>query len=253
MLAVAGGKGGAGKTTTTLGLAGALARQRKTVLAADADREMPDLHAMAGVARTPGLDAVTAGWPAHFIAETADVPSCDAPTSDNTPTSDNAPTSRAPTSGVRVLPAGSGPADVEQSTRSDTSDAATLGRVEASADAVLLDCPAGAGPDAVAPLRAADAVVVVTTAEPACLRDASKTAAMARELDTPVAGAVVTRAGDPPEGISRLLDCPVLGTVPDAGIESESDAAATGDEPLEDDRVRAAHDELVSALQPKYL
>jgi len=244
MLAVAGGKGGAGKTTTTLGLAGALARQRKTVLAADADREMPDLHAMAGVARTPGLDAVAAGWAPRFVAETADIPSCDAPTSGD------ARTSRAPTSGVEVLPAGSGPADVEQSTRSD---AAALGRIGASADAVLLDCPAGAGPDAVAPLRAADAAVVVTTAEPACLRDASKTAAMARELDTAVAGAVVTRAGDPPEGISRLLGCPVLGTVPDAGIESESDAVASGDEPLEDDRVRAAHDELVSALQPKYL
>jgi septum site-determining protein MinD len=262
MLAVAGGKGGAGKTTTTLGLAGALARQRRTVLAADADREMPDLHAMAGVARTPGLDAVAAGWPARLVAASADLPTASSPPA-------SAQTGDATTSGVRVLPAASGPADARQSgladaprtgpanaqksRRSNSSDAAALGRIEASADAVLLDCPAGAGPDAVAPLRAADAAVVVTTAEPACLRDASKTAAMARELDTPVAGAVVSRAADPPEGISRLLDCPVLGTVPDAGIESESDAAATGDEPLEDDRVRAAHDELVSALQPKYL
>ncbi|MFC7080128.1 MinD/ParA family ATP-binding protein [Halorussus caseinilyticus] len=192
MLAVAGGKGGAGKTTTALGLAGALARQRRTVVAADADREMPDLHAMAGVARDPGLDAVAAGWPPRMVAGTADEP----------------------TPGVGVLPAASGPAvpaasgpatggggdsarSAARTGRPPHATQTSLARVRGCADAVLVDCPAGAGPDAVAPLRAADAAVVVTTADPACLRDASKTAAMARELDTPVAGAVVSRAADP--------------------------------------------------------
>ncbi|WP_135827071.1 MinD/ParA family ATP-binding protein [Halorussus ruber] len=231
MLAVAGGKGGAGKTTTTLGLAGALARQRRTVLAADADREMPDLHAMAGVARSPGLDAVAAGWPARFVAERGGTSSGE----------------------VSILPAASGPANADRRQKLTTPEIASLNPAEEWADAVLLDCPAGAGPDAVAPLRAADAVVVVTTAEPACLRDSSKTAAMARELGTPVAGAVVSRAEDPPEGVSRLLECPLLGTVPDAGVESPTSAAPSGDEPLADERVRAAHDRLVSALQPKYL
>ncbi|WP_276301601.1 MinD/ParA family ATP-binding protein [Halorussus lipolyticus] len=236
MLAVAGGKGGAGKTTTTLGLAGALARQRRVVLTADADREMPDLHAMAGVARRPGLDAVAAGWSSRFAAGVADAPTC----------------------GVRVLPAGSGPADGRATGRSPPdSDVAAVGRAEEWADSVLLDCPAGAGPDAVAPLRAADAVVVVTTAEPACLRDTAKTAAMARELGTPVAGAVVSRATEAPEGVSRLLECPLLGTVPDAGItpcEKSGDGPPSSDrDPLADERVRSAHDRLVSALQPKYL
>ncbi|NHN58848.1 MULTISPECIES: cell division inhibitor MinD [Halorussus] len=228
MLAVAGGKGGAGKTTTTLGLAGALVRQRRTALAADADREMPDLHAMAGVARDPGLDAVAAGWPARLVAGTADPPP----------------------SGVEVLPAASGP----PSARRNRADAGgVLARLRGTADAVLLDCPAGAGPDAVAPLRAADAAVVVTTPEPACLRDAAKTAAMARELDTPVAGAVVSRGEVPPEGIERLLDCPVLGVVPGAGDSSDNGGRSSGAEPLADGGVRAAYDRLVSALQPKYL
>ncbi|POG57234.1 nucleotide-binding protein, partial [Haloferax marisrubri] len=56
MLAIAGGKGGSGKTTTTLGLASAL---DGPVLAVDADRDMPNLHAMAGVER-PG-DAAADG------------------------------------------------------------------------------------------------------------------------------------------------------------------------------------------------
>ncbi|MFW6000490.1 MAG: AAA family ATPase, partial [Halorubrum sp.] len=37
MIAVAGGKGGSGKTTTTLGLARALSRRGAPVVAADAD------------------------------------------------------------------------------------------------------------------------------------------------------------------------------------------------------------------------
>ncbi|USZ67977.1 P-loop NTPase [Halorussus salilacus] len=230
MLAIAGGKGGCGKTTTTLGVASALARQRRSVLAADADREMPNLHAMAGVSRRPGLDAVAAGWPARAVA--------------------GRPSASGVSSGVRVLPAASGP--TRGGPAEGTEGLALAGlRAADAADAVLLDSPAGAGPDAVAPLRVADAAVVATTAEPACLRDAAKTAAMARELGTPVAGAVVSRAvgpecdgaePNPPEGIADLLDCPVLGVVPEVGSA-----------PLADDRVRAAHDRLVSALQPKYL
>ncbi|UPV74060.1 P-loop NTPase [Halorussus limi] len=241
MLAVAGGKGGAGKTTTTLGLAAALGRQRRTVVAVDADREMPDLHAMSGVARTPGLDAVAAGWPAELVAGPADPP----------------------TAGVDVLPAGTGPPSagsgaVDRGTdraadRRTAGTESSLARVRGVADAVLVDCPAGAGPDAVAPLRAADAAVIVTTTDPDCLRDAAKTAAMARELDAPVAGAVVSRADETPSGVGRLLDCPVLGDVPDAGIDSRTTSVGRGVEPLDDDEVRAAHDRLVSALQPKYL
>jgi septum site-determining protein MinD len=243
MLAVAGGKGGCGKTTTTLGLAAALVRQRKSAVAVDADREMPNLHAMAGVEREPGLDAVADGWPAGFVAGTAGEPVL----------------------GVEVLPAGQGRAtrnatdhsQPHQSHRSHSRTIGTLARVRNCADAVLLDCPAGAGPDAVAPLRVADATVVVTTAEPACLRDAVKTTAMARELDVPVAGAVVSRGPaveEMPEGVARLLDCPVLGVVPDAneGVHSESGPASRTD-PLAVDGVRATHDRILSALQPKYL
>lgn len=232
MLAVAGGKGGCGKTTTTLGLAAALVRQRKSALVADADREMPNLHSMAGVAREPGLDAIAEGWPARMVAGTADAPAL----------------------GVEVVPAASGPLDPGASSSPDPSGSgaspsgssprSALVRLRGCADAVLLDCPAGAGPDAVAPLRVADAAVVVTTAEPACLRDAAKTAAMARELGATVAGAVVSRATDVPNGVARLLDCPVLGVVPDA--EARTD-------PLADDRVRAAYDRVLSALQPKRL
>ncbi|WP_162224599.1 MinD/ParA family ATP-binding protein [Halorussus amylolyticus] len=172
MLAVAGGKGGCGKTTTTLGMASALARQRKPSLAVDTDREMPNLHAMAGVSRRPGLDAVGAGWPPELVA--------------GSPTEDGVPPD------VGVLPAASGPLNADRNARPS---APAFAHLASAPGAVLLDTPAGAGPGAVAPLRVADAALVVTTPEPACLRDAAKTAAMAREVGTPVAGAVVGGGG----------------------------------------------------------
>src|SRR6056297_764198 len=117
MLAVAGGKGGAGKTTTTLGLAAALGRQRRGVLAVDADREMPDLHAMAGLARTPGLDAVAEGWPAELVAGPPDPP----------------------LAGVEILPAGTGPPSAGSAARRDAESGSgtPLARVREAADAVL--------------------------------------------------------------------------------------------------------------------
>ncbi|MFB6194584.1 MAG: MinD/ParA family protein [Haloplanus sp.] len=183
MLAIAGGKGGVGKTTTTLGLSAAL---DAPVVAADADPDMPNLHALAGVDREPTLAAVTAR-----DVEAVAQPSPDA-------------------SDVRVLPAPRlTDADPDEVTRA-------LDRLAASSRPSLVDCPAGAGPDAAAPLGAADATLLVTTLCAPALRDAAKTAAMARALDTPVRGVVLTRTRSAPDAVVDLLGCPVVASVPAA-------------------------------------
>jgi septum site-determining protein MinD len=189
MLAVAGGKGGCGKTTTALGLSRELDGETVVV---DVDTDMPNLHAMAGVDREPM--AGTGGQPQEV------------------------------SSGLAVLPA-PGPA---------TSDAAVttvLDRVENRTDArVVVDCPGGAGPDAAAPLSASTRVVIVSTACAPALRDATKTAAMARALGCRVEGLVLTRTSVAPAGVSSLFDCPLLGVVPNV----------TG-APLEANRVTEAY------------
>jgi septum site-determining protein MinD len=166
VLAVAGGKGGCGKTTTTLGVALAAAREGRSVLAVDADVDVPDLHRLAGV---------------------------DPPAADG---SDPQPRQVPGEAGASVLPAGPG-----------TDHAAVTRRLPdgGTDDAVLLDCPAGAGPDVAHPLRAADGALVVSTPSPPALRDAAKTAAMARAVGTPVAAAAVTGTDDVPDGARRLL------------------------------------------------
>ncbi|SFS07511.1 septum site-determining protein MinD [Halomicrobium zhouii] len=203
MIAVAGGKGGCGKTTTTACLARALADAGSDPVVVDADVGMPDLHVVAGARLDAGLATLASGAPvSKAVQSTLELP------------------------GVRLV--ANGP---EQS-----DDLATaLDRLQTLADPVLVDTAAGASPAVATPLRAADATIVVSTPTPQSLEDAAKTAAMARALDAPVVGSVVTRS-DGSVDPGRLLDCPTLGHVPSVP------------DPLADDRVRAAYADVCESL-----
>ena len=199
MLAVAGGKGGCGKTTTTLGLALAAGRRGDAVLAVDADVDVPDLHRVAGVEA-----------PDHHHAAGSDAPNRRRP-GVRPPTGGAVGSTTEPrpvpgSTGVGVLPARAGTAPDELGDR-------LVGTGERYG-LVLLDCPAGAGRDAAIPLRRADRTLLVTTDATPSLRDAAKTAAMARAVGTPVAGAVVTRSRRVPAGVPELLDCEPVVPVP---------------------------------------
>ncbi|MFC7165523.1 MinD/ParA family ATP-binding protein [Halospeciosus flavus] len=75
---------------------------------------------------------------------------------------------------------------------------------------VLVDCPAGASRAAADPLRHADAVLLVTTADPQTVEDALKTAAMARTLGTRVLGVVCNRVDTVPPSLAAAFDAPCL-------------------------------------------
>lgn len=188
MLAVAGGKGGCGKTTTTLGLALAAGRRGHSVLAVDADVGVPDLHRVAGIdgpdARRPGESDCRRSDEQHDL-EPRPVPG---------------------TAGVSVLPAQPGidPGSLRDRIRGLVVDY----------DVILVDCPAGGGRDAAIPLRAADRTVLVTTDRVPSLLDAAKTGAMARTVGTAIAGAVLTRTEHVPDGVPSLLGTSTVEAVP---------------------------------------
>ncbi len=205
VLAIAGGKGGVGKTTTALGLALEVARDRKT-LVVDADRDMPDLHVLAGVPGRPTVAALVDGdATGRSLASVAH------------------PVPGRPT--AAVLPSAPG---VDRSTMRRA-----LRRIAHADAAVVVDCPAGAGPDVADPLRLADGCVVVSRPTPAGLRDGAKTAALSRAVDTPVVGCLLVGDCHTPR-VERLFDAPVV-------------AVPAVDDPLSDPAVARARRGLFEA------
>ncbi|WP_280586284.1 P-loop NTPase [Halorubrum sp. Boch-26] len=222
MIAVAGGKGGSGKTTTTLGLARALSRRGAPAVAADADWDLPNLARLAS--ETVESNRTGSGSTDERAAMTV---------VDAVRDRDTASTGR---SAPAVLAAPDDPGTVDpgptfEALRSALPDDAPT----------LLDCPAGASPDAAAPLHAADRSLIVTPLRRSALRDAAKTAAMARRLDCPPLGVVAVRASSVPDPVADLLGCPVVGRVP-----SRPPA------PLSDPAVRSAYDDLARRLAREY-
>jgi len=191
MIAVAGGKGGCGKTTTTACLARALAERGSSPIVVDCDLDMPDLHVVTGGRREPGLPALADGAPLEDVAQSAlELP------------------------GVRHVASGGG---------SSTDLSPVLDRLRSRSNPVLVDTPAGASPDVATPLRAADATLLVSTPTRQSLADAVKTAAMARTLDAPVIATVLTRSDGSVDPRS-LLDTEHVHHVPTADAPLANDA-----------------------------
>lgn len=188
MLAIVGGKGGTGKTTTALGIAALLARRRRDPVVVDADVDMPNLHLRAG-AGDDGVSRLAAGDPLDAAADEA---------------------ARYP--GVDVLGARPG-ADLDGALRRLVTDRP-----------VIIDGAAGASERAVTPLRYADGAVVVTRATPASVTDTTKTVRMARAVGTPVVGTLVSRTSDVSDDIARKLPTDAIHHVPrvDDPIADES-------------------------------
>lgn len=201
MLAIAGGKGGCGKTTTAVGLARGLAALGTRPLVVDADLDMPDLHHRTGVDRQPGIAAAVEHREPRAVAQRGR----------RFPEIDVLPCAGADTATAAALFERLGDRDEDGN----------------PGDPVLLDCPAGASPDAAAPLRAADRTVLVSTPRERSLRDAAKTAAMARELDAPPVAVVLVRS-DGQVDPSALLGCGSVVHVPELPeppLETEESAA----------------------------
>jgi septum site-determining protein MinD len=197
ILAVAGGKGGVGKSTVAYNLAGALTqrvsrrspRERRAV-AVDADLGMANLPFGHG----PDLHDVLAGR------------ACPVEAVRHGP--------------VSVLPCGRSLAGARAADLRRLADA--LRDVEREYGDVVVDCPAGMRSDAGVPLAVADACLLVTTPDRFAVADVVRTREFARELDCGLLSVVLNRADDAcastVETFERLLGAPVVPLPTDAAL-----------------------------------
>jgi septum site-determining protein MinD len=199
--AVASGKGGVGKTTTTVNLGAALAERGHSVAIVDADLGMANLGGFLGLdPEGATLHEVLAGE-AELGSAVYEV-----------------------SPGLAAVPSGislDGFASVETEVLSEAIDG-----LREEFDYVLLDLGAGLSHDTVLPLALADAVILVSTPKPVALQDTAKTRQITERLGGAVAGVVLTRASDPWsldfEGISEQLELPVLAVVQEDEVVDRS-------------------------------
>jgi septum site-determining protein MinD len=179
--AVASGKGGTGKTTSTLALGMALAEEYD-VTVVDADTGMANLlfHT--------GLDDADATLHDLLVAD-ADVRLADAVYERH---------------GMRVVPCGTSLAGFEAADPARLR--AVVADLAADADVILLDSPAALGSkSAVLPVVLADRTVVVLQPTVPSLSDALKVQEYARSYGTETAGVIFNRVRDA-EGVERVAE-----------------------------------------------
>ncbi|MCX9009959.1 MAG: cell division ATPase MinD [Candidatus Methanoperedens sp.] len=192
---IASGKGGTGKTTTTLNLGTALAMLGKKTIILDADIGMANLGLLLGLEKCKiTLHEVLSGS-AKINEAIYDGPA-----------------------GLKVVPSGLSLKGF-QSARPDKLKEIMTTIIEGM-DFVLIDAPAGISKDGVIPLAVADSVILVVNPELASMADALKTKALTEMLGRSVEGVVLNRAELEKTEINRnkvseLLGVKVLEMIPE--------------------------------------
>ncbi len=195
IITVTSGKGGVGKTTTSINIGAALNALNREVIIVDANLTTPNVGLHLGAPIVPvNLNHVMQGkakvGDAIYEHE----------------------------SGTKVIPSSLSVKELRKINHEKLKDVAK--KLKNMADFVIFDSAAGLGNEAVSSIEAADELIIVTNPEITAVTDALKTAKLAQELGKKVRGVIVNRvSGNKHEmsisNIREMLDLPILGVVPE--------------------------------------
>lgn len=192
---IASGKGGTGKTTTTVNVGTALALLGKKTIIIDADIGMANLGLLLGLERSPiTLHEVLSGK-AQIKEAVYEGPA-----------------------GLKVVPCGISLQGFQNSNPEKLQE--VMGTLVEDMDFMLFDAPAGISKDGVIPLAIADQVILIVNPELSSMADALKTKILTEMLGGEIGGAILNRAGLERTEINKqkvadLLGVEVLEMVPE--------------------------------------
>jgi septum site-determining protein MinD len=200
--AILSGKGGVGKTTTTINLGMSLRDLGKDVVIVDTNMTTPNIGLHLGSPIVP----VTLN---HVMKNEAKVE--EAIYEHET--------------GTKILPSSLSIGELKGVNPDRISDVTK--RLRKISDHILLDSPAGLGDESKASMDAADEIIIVTNPEITAVTDALKTIKLAEQMDKKVIGAIVTRyTGKKWEmnlpTIKDMLEVPIIGVIPEDDSVKES-------------------------------
>ncbi len=195
LITIASGKGGVGKTTTSINLGMALNSLGKQVIITDANLTTPNIGLHLGAPIVPiSLNHVLNGKAkiSDAIYEHE--------------------------SGTKIIPSSLSINDMKNL---DHSKLKEIGKkLRKMADIVIYDCAAGLGDEALAAMESADEIIIVTNPEIPAVTDALKTSKMIEQMGKSVRGVIVTRVRKAKtemkiSNIAEMLELPILGVIPE--------------------------------------
>lgn len=188
------GKGGVGKTTSTINLGAAINSLNQSVILVDANLSTPNISLHLGSPILPlTLNHILTGK-----AETVDA-------------------IYEHHSGIKILP---GSLSINTLSEHPKKFNNIIKELKKISNHIILDSSAGLGKETELSISAADEIILVTQAEMPSITNTLKTAKLAEQLNKPIKGLILTRHQNrktemPITNILDMLEVPLLGIIPE--------------------------------------
>ncbi len=195
IIVITSGKGGVGKTTTTINLGAAINYFNKDVLIVDGNLSTPNIGVYLGSPEVPvNLN--------HVLSNKADL--------DESIYEHN--------SGIKLIPSS---LSIKELKKTKPEKLKNFKKdFKKISDYIIVDSAAGLGNEAISAIELADELIIVTNPEIPAITDALKAIKLAEEKHKPVLGVIITRVRKDniemqPETVKEMLEVPILGMIPE--------------------------------------